>query len=228
MSIVSYFPQSENVSFLTCVILNDFFIQEVSFPCIEIISNQTILFPCVNGEERDAWMGASDSGITFCLIDKSERPSGYTPFRQGSLFGTILKQIETNSSWDIDYFNFQGLSPFTLILYIDTDEEKSLIEIEWDGLDKSVRYLDTLTPHYWNCDLTPHNFPSQIVHINQQIDLSTEGLFAHLRKNDDSGDIKYISIAKCSPTSVGLYFKDNSQNGLNMVQLKKDSIAVLA
>lgn len=94
-----------------------------------------------------SWIFASQLRKNIVLLNGAfELHERKLPYRMSR--GIMVKSYFTypSTAQFLQYFNFIGLEPFTLIVH----EPDCFIEFRWDGKSKYITTLDKSTPHVWS------------------------------------------------------------------------------
>jgi len=94
-----------------------------------------------------SWIALADNGRTVCLLN-----GGFIPFIPEPPYrmsrGLVVLQAATAE--DTNHFllksDFSGIAPFTLLIY----EKHMLLQLIWDGDEKSIAYLPFDEPRIWS------------------------------------------------------------------------------
>jgi hypothetical protein len=94
-----------------------------------------------------SWIALADSGRSVCLLN-----GGFIPFTPEPPYRMSrgLVVLQAAAAEDTNQFliksDFSGIAPFTLLIY----EQHMLLQLIWDGDEKSIAYLPFDEPRIWS------------------------------------------------------------------------------
>jgi len=109
--------------------------------------NGTLLLYPKDPQGNGTWLAASPAGWVACLLNGGLVPHVPNPPYSISRGLVLLSVFNYNSIAEfLNQFNFEGIEPFTLIVYID----HTLHEIRWTGKQILHQLKDKYQAHIWS------------------------------------------------------------------------------
>src|SRR5690349_10805642 len=106
----------------------------------------TIHFP-LDETSGGSWITLSDEGRAVCLLNGGFESFIPNPPYRISRGQVVLAAAKAD---DVDQFilsyEMKGIAPFTLVV----SENKSLVQLVWDGQEKHILSLPSDQPHIWS------------------------------------------------------------------------------
>jgi hypothetical protein len=179
-------------------------------PQLTKLDDVKFLFP-KDSSKGGTWIGVTNKSKTLCLLNGGFIKHIPTPPYKKSRGLIVLEILKADNTLQlIDAYDFNEIEPFTLII-IENKNERSLIELVWDGEQKHITKKDDKETHIWssstlyNSDETNH----KAIEFNQLklgVDASSIVLRFHisgtslnpnlLRYVNDASPIKTISVTQ--------------------------------
>ena len=115
-------------------------------PKFHQIKNKNIFFP--KDERKGGTWIATDAELFVCLLNAKHRDEISKSY-QNSRGNVVLDRFQYDHN-DLFFENLivNDTAPFTLIIF--NKKEEILIEISWDGIEKTLRNLDLEHPKIWS------------------------------------------------------------------------------
>jgi len=111
-------------------------------------SSGTLTFP-KDGKAGGTWIAVAETKMICLLNGGFVKHTPEPPYRHSR--GKVVVDAFNHTSFQEfrDNYDFSNLEPHTLVM-IDFTNSLELVELIWDGSEKSIRTLDASEPHIWS------------------------------------------------------------------------------
>ncbi len=112
--------------------------------------NKELLFPR-DALAKGTWIAMSNQNQLVCILNGAfQKHKHQPPYRLSRGIMALDFFSFSNATAFFNQFDFEGIEPFTMIIY----DDGALYEFRWDESEKHIKKLDTALPHLWaSCTL---------------------------------------------------------------------------
>ncbi len=119
----------------------------LAHPPQKVVHNGTTLYYPIDPLTGGTWFCVKETGAVLILLNgASEKHISQPPYlkSRGLILLELAEATNLNQVWSA--ISLQQIEPFTIVAYL----HHTLLQLRWDGREKSLLELDTSVPHLWS------------------------------------------------------------------------------